>query len=767
MVNDASIPSLIGQSPIRADAIEKAVGITQFSDDVSLPGMLWGRVLRSPIANARIRKLDLRAAANLPGIHAVITAKDIPGTNLRGNLLGGRDDQPVLAEDCVRAVGDPVVLVAAESMEAAEEALSLIVIEYESLPLVEDPLGASQVDSPLVDDRGNLLAHYDFQRGDVEKGFKDAAIIVEETFRTQCVEHAYMESEAGTAWLDPGGVIRIRCGTQMIENFRFVARILGVPHSKVRVECPELGGGFGGKIMITIEPFLGLLVQATGRPVRMCLTREESILSSTKRHPYVMHYKIGAGKEGKLTALVADIVGDAGAYADLSSVLCKYSMVQASGPYRCSNVQVDIRMVLTHNPTGTAMRGVGSPQITLALEGLMDTLAEKLEMDPLEFRRHNYISKGDALTTGQPLKHDVRLPEAYEQASQALEKAVSDKEESSEEKQGASKRLWARGFASNMTGYGRYGTLAEAYVGLQLDGSAVVAAGAPDLGAGQGAAYQQLTASLLGLPVDKITVLLSDSHSTPLVGMTAGSRQFLNTGSAITCAAEPIIRGLKEAAIDLLEAPTEDIILAEGAAFVRGAPERSVPHSELIAACAATGTSLTNLGTFKIGLESYPGSDTAHEAGWVDYTFGGAAAEVTVDPETGEIVLHGLGVSHDVGTAVNPQSVVGQFEGGTSYGMGLALFEDCCVKEGKAEAHDFANYILSTPMDAPNIETAIIESGEGAGPFGARGIGEAANNTSAAAIANAVSKAIGVRVTTLPITPEKVLFALREQIWPS
>ncbi|MFQ5912617.1 MAG: xanthine dehydrogenase family protein molybdopterin-binding subunit [Nitrospinota bacterium] len=761
------VSSLIGKSPTRADAIEKATGATRFSDDVSLPGMLWGRALRSPVANARIGKLDVRGARDLPGVHAVLTAADIPGAKLRGNLLGARDDQPVLAEGYVRAVGDPVALVAAESWEIAEEALSRIRVEYETLPLIEDPLKAAESTAPQVDERGNVVAHYGFRRGDVETGFAGAAAIVEETYDTQCVEHAYLETEAGLAWLDPGDVVHIRCGTQMIENFRFVARILGLPHNQVRIESPELGGGFGGKIMLTIEPFLALLVKATGRPVRMSLTREESILSSTKRHPYVMRYKVGADADGRLTALVADIVGDAGAYTDLSAVICKYSMVQASGPYRCPNVQVDMRMVLTHNPTATAMRGVGSPQITFALEGLMDTLAERLGMDPFELRKRNYLSKGEALTTGQPLKHAVRIAETLEEARRALEEADCPNGGFPEEKGNSERRLRASGFASNMTGYGRHGAVAEAYVGVQLDGSAVVAAGAPDLGAGQGAGFRQLTASLLGLPMDRVTVLLSDSQTTPLVGMTAGSRQFLNTGSAIERAAEPIVRALKDSAANLLEARAEDVVLAEGRAFVRGAPDQSVSHAQLVAACTASGASLTSLGAFKIGPEPYPGSDTAHEAGWVDYTFGGAAAEVSVDPQTGEVTLHGLGVSHDVGTAVNPQTVTGQFEGGTSYGMGLALFEDCCVKEGKPDAHDFAEYILSTPMDAPAIGTAIVESGEGAGPFGARGIGEAANNTSAAAIANAVSRAIGIRVTSLPITPEKVLLALQTGSWPS
>ncbi|MEE8109703.1 MAG: molybdopterin cofactor-binding domain-containing protein, partial [bacterium] len=283
MMTDDGVATLIGKSPARADAVEKAAGVTRFSDDVSLPGTLWGRTLRSPVANAHIRKLDVQEARDLPGVHTVLTAADIPGVNLRGNLLGARDDQPVLAEGYVRAVGDPVALIAAESMEIAEEALSRISVEYEPLPLIEDPVKAAEPDAPCVDERGNLVGHYDFRRGDVEAGFAKAAAIVEETYRTQCVEHAYLETEAGAAWLDPGGVIHIRCGTQMIENFRFVARILGVPHNQVRIECPLLGGGFGGKIMLTIEPFLALLVKATGRPVRMVLTREESILSSTKR----------------------------------------------------------------------------------------------------------------------------------------------------------------------------------------------------------------------------------------------------------------------------------------------------------------------------------------------------------------------------------------------------------------------------------------------------------------------------------------------------
>jgi len=762
---DETASTLVGKSIPQRDAVEKAVGATLFSSDLVLPGMLWGRVLRSPVASARIRRLDVRDAKALPGVRAILTASDIPGVNLRGNLLGARDDQPVLAEDYVRAVGDPIALVAAESMDIAEEALSRIKVEYEQLPLVEDPLLAAEPGATQVDARGNVVAHYGFSRGDIERGFKKAVAIVEETFRTQFVEHAYLEPEAGVSWLDPGVVIHIRCGTQMIENYRFVARILGVSHNQVRIESPLVGGGFGGKIMLTIEPFLALLTKATGQPVRMALTREESILSSTKRHPYIIHYKIGADAEGGLTALVADLIGDAGAYTDLSDVLCKYSIGLLPGPYRCSNVRVDSRVVLTHNPTTTAMRGVGCPQITFALEGIMDALAERLGMDPFEFRKRNYLSKGEALATGQPLRHAVLLAETWKRADEALDKALSSDPTVLDKV--SPKSLRARGHASNMTGYGRrYGTVAQASVAMQMDGSAVVAVGVADIGSGQRVGCQQVAATLLGLPIGKVTILNSDTHTTPLVGMTAGSRTFLNAGTAVMRAAEPIALALKKTAAELLGAALEDIVLADGKAFARGSSKPPLPHAQLVSAATAAGISLSNLGTFKIDDEPYPGSETAHEAGWLDYTFGSVGAEVSIDPETGEVNLLGLGVSHDVGTAVNPQIVIGQCEGGIIYGMGLALLEDCCVKAGKCEAHDFARYLIPTSLDTPAIGTAVVESGEGMGPFGARGIGEPPNNTSAAAIANAVSRALGVRVTSLPITPEKILTAIRTGIWP-
>ena len=386
-------------------------------------------------------------------------------------------------------------------------------------------------------------------------------------------------------------------------------------------------------------------------------------------------------------------------------------------------------------------------------------------MDPFEFRKRNYLSKGESLPTGQPLKNAALLAETWDAADKALDKVLSG----NREKLGklGPGLLRARGHSSNMTGYGRrHGHLSQAQISVQFDGSAVVSVGVADVGSGQRLGCHQVAAEILGLPMEKVTVFTSDSLMHPIASMTAGSRTFLNAAGAVLRASEPIAKAFKEAAAELLEARAEDIVLADGKAFVKGSPKPSIPHAQLVAAAAAAGAPLINIGTLIIEEGLYPGEETAHNTGWLDYTFGGMAVEVAVDPQTGEVTILGLGISHDVGTAVNPQVVTGQCEGGVVQGMGLALLEDCCVKAGRAEANDFARYLIPTSLDIPPLEVALLESGEGEGPFGARGIGEPPHNITPSAIANAVSRAIGIRITSLPITPEKVLAALQTGKWP-
>jgi CO/xanthine dehydrogenase Mo-binding subunit len=387
-------------------------------------------------------------------------------------------------------------------MALAEKALSLIKVEYQQLSPMEDPLEAAKPGAPLIDEEGNVLSDSGYSRGDLEKGFAEAAVIVEETFTTQCAEHAYLEPESGVAWIDPGGIIHIRCGTQWIEHYRSIARMLNLPHNKVRIESPLVGGGFGGKIYPTVEHLLALLTDATGRPVRMALTREESILSSTKRHPFNLRYKLGADAEGRLTALLVDLVADAGAYADCSQILGWYSLALLAGPYRCENVQANSRFVLTNNPTSTAMRGVGCPQVTFALEGAMESLAEKLGMDAFDLRKRNYLSKGESFPTGQPLKNAALLTETWKAAGKALETALARDDRKGSKL--SSSLLRARGHATNMTGYGRrHGHLSQAQVSMQFDGSAVVSTGVADVGSGQRLGCHQVAAEILGLPMEK------------------------------------------------------------------------------------------------------------------------------------------------------------------------------------------------------------------------------------------------------------------------
>ena len=758
-------PELVGKSIPQSDSYEKAVGLTLFSDDVIMPGMLYGKALRSPWANARIVKLDVSRARALPGIHAVLTAKEVPGVNLRGNFPGDRDDQPVIVDEVARVVGDCLALVAGESPEVVDEALSLIQVELDQQPPLVDPVAAAQPGAPQLDPRGNLTTDYGYKRGDVEKGFAQATAVVEQVFTTQLVEHAYLEPEAGLAWMDPGGVVHIRCGTQFIENYRFVARVLGLPHNKVRIEGPLVGGGFGGKISTTIEPLLGLLAQATGRPVRMALTREESILSSTKRHPYRLHYKMGADAEGRLTALTVELLGDAGGYTNISAVISHYSLSILAGPYRCPNVAVQSRMVITNNPITTAMRGVGGPQITFAVEACLDMLAAKLGLEPKLVRQRNVVDKGQCLPTGQPLKNVVWFEPIWDAASQALDQVLAENPQRRELV--APDSLRGRGQNFNMTGYGRrHGTISHACVTMQLDGSVVVEVGVPDIGSGQRAGAQQVAAAVLGLAMDRVTIQSSDSQTTPLVGMTAGSRQFMNTGNAIQIAAKPIADALRQAAAAKLGAAAEEIVLQGGQAWAQSAPEKTLSHAELVAMVGAAQGPLTNLGTFVVDEGPYPGSETCHDAGWVEYTFGSMAAEVAVDPGTGQITVLGMGLCHDLGKVMNPQIVQGQCEGAVTQALGQALMEDCQPQQGKVMAHEFSSYLIPTAKDIPPLKVVLLESGEGQGPFGARGVGEPPMNTALAGICNAVSNAIGVRVTSLPMTPDKVLAALETGQWP-
>jgi len=762
-MNDKEELRIIGKPIPRHDAWEKALGLTPYAADFSLPNMLYAKVLRSRHPSANILSIDTRKADRLKGVRAVLTAKDVPRNESvtrfgQTHTVGGGFEglYRVLADKKVHYMGEADALVAEETEAIAEKAIELIQVEYEPLPGVYDPLEAMKPDAPPVQEgRSNIITHYEVVRGDVNRGFAEAEVIVENTYRVPFVDHAYLEPESGVAWVDENGVITIRVSTQVIEHFRGIADILNLPHNRVRVIGTYVGGGFGGKEDITVEAFLALLTFKTGRPVKLTYTREESILSHSKRHPYVMEYKTGAKRDGRLVALQARLVSDAGAYVYLSPWVLLYSMVDATGPYRIPHVRVDGYTVLTHNTFTSANRGFGAPQVCFAYESQMDELARRLRMDPAEIRKINYLNKGESLATGQVLHHTVALQETTERTV----KAFGEKRPSS----GTLKM--GRGIASGMTSYGRMVFLhdtSRSHVSIEMDGSVIIRAGVQDIGGGQASSLCQIVAEVLGVPLEDIRIYIADTALTPFAGTTTATRQLYMSGNATLMAAQEIKKTLLRKASEMLHLELENLDLVDREVVEKGG-EKRLPLKEVIRACASDGLPLYHVALFKAPFRNLAQFERIEGEVFPDFTYGTHGAEVAVDEETGKVQVLKIISCFDVGRAINRLSVEGQMEGGGIYGMGYALTEEVLLKEGITMTPSFSEYLLPTSMDVPSLETILIESGDGVGPFGAKGIGEPSVCSVAPAIANAVFDAIGVRIYDLPLTPEKILKALREK----
>ena len=754
---------IVGSAQPRTDAWEKVRGRPVYAGDLAVAGMLHGRIVRSPYASARIVRIDTARARALAGVVAVLTGDDVPQNALRMELPGRMAEatagavvatQPVLAHGRVRFQGEPVVAIAAESPEIAAEAADLVRVDYEPLPGVYDPMAALEPGAPHVHDGGNLLRAWHIRKGDTVEGFRRAEVVVERTYRTPFVDHVYLETETGIGWIDAEGVLVLRVSTQVLEHFRDVADILRLPHSRVRIEGAYLGGGFGGKEDVTVECLLGLLVWKTRRPVQLVFSREESFIGHGKRHPYILRYRTGATRAGDLVALEADLVSDSGAYAALSPWVLLYSLVTATGPYRVPHVRVDARTVYTNNPIASAYRTFGSIQTCVAYEGQMDALAEALGMDPLALRERNFLRRGDSIATGQVLESEPMLAETMRKAWDALGPARS----------GQGPTRVARGLAASFTPYGRMcwtRDSASAWVGMELDGTAVVRCAAPDVGGGQTSSLCTITAEVLGMPLEQVSAVGRDSHFTPRAGTTTATRQLLMSGNAVLKAATEVRRHLVDQAAEMLEAGTADVELADGRAYVRGAPDRAITFSTLVKAATAAGRPVQALDKYDAPSAPTIDPQTGQGKPFNDYTFGTQAVEVEVDEETGQTRATRLTACYDVGQAINRQSVEGQIEGGAIQGLGHALLEEVVLEEGVSKNPHLLDYRIPTTLDAPAVVTVLLESGHGLGPFGAKGIGEPAMTPTPAAVMNAVSRAVGAPIANFPITAERVLEALK------
>jgi len=754
--------TVVGRGLPKVDAWAKVKGNIVYADDFTMPGMLYGKVLRSKYPAARILAIDTSRAEALPGVHAVLTAKDVPNNNLRAKFGQSKDIGSqfeglyrVLAEEKVRFLGEPVALVAAESIQIAEEALDLIDVTYEPLPGVFDPLAAMQPGAyPVGENESNIVSRFKIRKGDIAAGLAAADVVIENTYRVPFVDHAYLEPESGVAWLDEDGVINIRVSTQVIEHFRTVAAVLGLPQNRVRVIGTWLGGGFGGKEDITVESFLALLTWKTGRPVKLTYNREESFLAHSKRHPYIMKYKTGATREGRIVALEAELIADAGAYTYLTPWVLLYSTVNATGPYDIPHVKVDTVAVLTNNPFGSANRGFGAIQPNVAYESQIDELARVLGMDPLTIRQKNCLRQGGSLATGFTFDRYVAVTDVAARAWHALGPVRENPDQNI--------RI-GRGLAVGMMSYGRLTFLhdsSRSYVKLELDGSAVIRCGVPDLGGGQAQALCQIVAEELGIPLEKIKIYIADTALTPLAGTTTATRQLYMSGNATLKAARELKETLLTRAAAMLNIRKAYLEIENERIVSTIEPDQYVSLQEVIATCSAEGVELFCEAQFNAPFTDVPASELITGRTFPDFTFGAHAVEVAVDIETGAVEVQKLVASYDVGKAINVLNVEGQLEGGAVYCLGYALMEELAVEQGRLKTPSFSEYLIPTAVDVPDVETILMESGAGLGPYGAKGVGEPACNSIAPAILNAIRDAVGVRVTSLPAIPEKIVFAL-------
>ena len=749
---------VVGQSPSHHDFVDKVEGSLLYAADWQLPGLLHGKVVRAEVPCARIAGMEVSAARALPGVVAVLTAADVPWNQVLERPTGGLGElavaMPVLAADRVRYQGEPIALIAAVTAQIAEQAAELIDVEYDDLPGVFDPERALEPGAPLVHDQGNLLVSWIIARGDAAAALAAADVVVEGEYRTQRVEHAYLEPEAGVGWVDTSGVITLRVSTQVIEHAPTIATILGLPQSKLRVISTYMGGGFGGKEDMTVEPYLALLVWRTRRPVRMVWERQESIMASTKRHPFILRYRTGVQRDGSIVAQEVDIIGDAGAYPYLSPRVLFAACATASGPYRVPNVHHRARAVFTNNAPTSAFRGFGAMQVTFGYEQQMDRVAERLGLTPQAVRERNFLDKGDTIPTGERLDTAVAAGQCLRRALAALGEPARPS--------GPGRRI-GRGFAVNMQPYGRtvwFHDRASCWISLEADGSLLLRSGITDLGAGQAASLAQIASEVLGVPLGEIGVHIGDSQLTPPAGGTFATRQLYMSGNAALAAARALRAGLLPVAAELLGAVPDDLVFEDGMVRERDTGAgRGIRLAELAAACQQRSVPTAHLGTWYAGTGTFDPA-TGQGASFPDYTFGAHAADVEVDTETGQVRVLGYAAAHDVGRAINPLRVEGQIQGGAYQGLGYALGEEIVVDDGQVASTLLASYLLPNAADLPDVRVIVVESGEGKGPFGARGIGEPPIGNPAATIANAVAAATGVRVTQLPITPERLLAAL-------
>lgn len=730
--------SIVGQPVARIDAVAKVTGQAKYPGDLTMPGMLHMKILFAERPHARIVCLDTSRAETYPGVVAVLTAKDVPV-----NEFGLQQrDQPVLCGDVVRFVGDKIALVVAETEKAATAARDFIEVEFEDLPVVADPIAAMKSNAPLVHpERGdsNICVHYKIRKGDVAPGFAQADVIVESDYQLPFQEHAYLQPEAGMAYIDDEGRVTVQVAGQWPHADREqIAHALALLVEQVRVIYPAIGGAFGGREDMSVQIVLALAAWKLRRPVKIIWSRRESIIGHGKRHPMTLRAKWSATRVGKLVAAEIEIIADAGAYLFTTNKVLGNTTIVCTGPYFIPNVTVDTYGVYTNNIPTCAFRGFGAPQGNFVAEMQMNKLADVLGIDPVEFRLRNALREGDTLGVGTPPPGPISVAQVIHaaaeragwQKTQAGWQRSADEGRKAKDESGGWRSVVVRrgiGFAAGFKNVGfSFGYQENCWARVELYGNgeierAVVHHAGADVGQGAHTVMAQMAAEALGVPLDKVTLVASDTATMGNSGSTSASRMTFMAGNAI--------RGAAQVALEKWRAEERPAI----GEYKYLAPPTTPFDKE-------TGYSTPNFA----------------------YSYAAQAVEVEVDTETGFVRLRRVVSADDVGKAINPQAVEGQIEGAIVQAQGYALQENFQMKDGRVPTDQFSTYLIPTVLDVPDVvESVIVEVPDPRGPWGARGLGELPFLPLAPAILAAIHDATGAWLDELPATPEKIVKALK------
>jgi len=752
----------VGKSIPRVDAPEKVMGRAMYTLDLLLPKMLHGKLKASPLPHARIKHIDTSRAGRLPGVKLVLTAKDIPDSCVWGVVPSCYDQRP-LCTDKARFIGDSVAAVVAASEDIAQEALDLIEVDYEELPAVFDPREAMRPGAPVIHDRwpNNIAFTKHMEFGEVEKAFQTAHHVSEISTASPRQAHCAFETHVSIAEWSPNGSVTVYNSSQCPSlSHQYFAKVLKIPEANIRVVTNYVGGGFGGKATSKFNiDFLSIIAaKKLGRPVKFYYTREEEFLLATFRTNQFHTIRIATDKAGLLLAREVRMVVDNGAYSDYGPVVGAITAHMGGSLYNFEAYRHHADVVYTNCPFGGAMRGVGNGGYTFGTEVAMDNHAREIGMDPAEFRVKNFVKKGDTTIIGARI-NSCGVRECVEEAVKRV--AWKEKRPSSDGK----KRGLGLAAAVHFTGARFMGPeTAGAFIKMNKDGTVEVLSGTIEMGNGSNTTLSQICAEVLGIRVEDVRIVNGDTAVNPYGWGVRGSRTTTIDGQATRLASLKAREMLFKGAAQILECDPADLDARDGKIFVKSSPDRQTTHHDAyMKIYDKQGSEAVYTASSYDSPSEMPDPVTGYGNWSAAYAFGAKMAEVEVDTETGAVDVLRIISTNDAGVVVNPAGAQGQLEGGALMGVGYALMEDFQVENGQPVNPNWLDYKLPTTQDMPELETVLIETENPSGPYGAKGLGEMAQLGTSAAIANAVYDAVGVRITNLPITPEKVLKGLSEK----